>query len=310
MSKLLMDDRPLMVLPKLVMQLGSIQRAIVLQQIHWLMNQPKSGMDHDGKRWVWGTYEEWCEDYFPFWKPSTLRKHVTWLEKNSLLESEQLNPDKWNKTKYYTIKYDYLQYTHDREDKADASRTSRIEGEPPSHIEVERTSRMNTESSSETTTETSSLSAAADDNVARREMFAKVADICGLDMTLGGGRIGKTVKNLRKAGYGMEELERFGKEIWLYDWRWSKHRQRPTLAILEEEIGKLRAKPLDIPSVVENRVGFVHDNNRIADRIIENAREARDNLERETAIQFGRENGRVDAIAEGSIQRISGNAGG
>jgi hypothetical protein len=149
----------------------------------------------------------------------------------------------------------------------------------------------------------------------RREMFGKVADICGLDMKLKASRIGKTVKNLRKAGYGMEELERFGKEIWLYDWRWSKHRQRPTLAILEEEIGKLRAKPLDIPRVVEEKplVGFVHDNNRTAERFMEKLEyaeaELRESIAREEGrIEVGESRKDTDAIVGQVVQRLSQHA--
>jgi hypothetical protein len=119
----------------------------------------------------------------------------------------------------------------------------------------------------------------SEDEQQRRAMFGKVADICGLDMKLKASRIGKTVKNLINAGYTLEDLERFGKEIWLYDWRWNKHRQRPSLAVLEEEIGKLRAEPLDIPSIVEPARYGVERSMQAMDNVMARIQEQQDERE-------------------------------
>lgn len=108
MSKLLIDDRPLLVLPSLVRLLDSMERAVVLQQIHWLLQQPKSGTEIDGEKWVWGTYQEWCEDYFTMWSPQTLGKHIRWLEENGYLISNQHRKGSWDRTKYYRINYAML----------------------------------------------------------------------------------------------------------------------------------------------------------------------------------------------------------
>ena len=105
MSSLLIDDRPIMFLPALAKALGSCERAIVLQQIHWLSRQPNSGIDEDGYHWVWGTYEEWCRDYFLMWSPHTLRKHIQKLEDDGLLISAQLRSHEHDRTKYYRIDY-------------------------------------------------------------------------------------------------------------------------------------------------------------------------------------------------------------
>lgn len=108
MNKLLFDEKPLIVLPSLVKRLGSMERAVVLQQIHWLLQQPKSGINRDGYHWVWGSYAEWCEDYFPFWQPAALRRHIVWLEENGLLVSAQYGKDQWSRTKSYRIEYSRL----------------------------------------------------------------------------------------------------------------------------------------------------------------------------------------------------------
>lgn len=108
MSNLLIDDRPIMFLPRLAIALQSVERAIVLQQIHWLLRQPKSGLwDDDGFHWVWGSYEEWCEDYFPMWKSQNLAKHIRKLEADGFLVSAELNAKRHDHTKHYRINYEH-----------------------------------------------------------------------------------------------------------------------------------------------------------------------------------------------------------
>lgn len=108
MSNLLIDDRPIMFLPMLAKALGSCERAIVLQQIHWLSRQPNSGVWQDGLHWVWGTYEDWCRDYFSMWSPHTLAKHIRHLESAGVLISAQLKAHEHDRTKFYRIDYETL----------------------------------------------------------------------------------------------------------------------------------------------------------------------------------------------------------
>jgi hypothetical protein len=81
---------------------------------------------------------------------------------------------------------------------------------------------------------------------AHQQYFAKVCEIVGLDYrTLTAdqtGKVAKTVGVLKDAEYTIEELNRFGRDVWVKDWRWTKKGQRPTLTELREEIGKLRAQ--------------------------------------------------------------------
>jgi hypothetical protein len=95
-----------MFLPTLAKVLGSCERAIVLQQIHWLSRLPNAGLwDDDGLHWVWGTYEEWCADYFTMWKPETLKHHIQKLEKQGVLISARLRAHQHDQTKFYRIHY-------------------------------------------------------------------------------------------------------------------------------------------------------------------------------------------------------------
>ena len=104
--KYLLDERPLIVQPSLVKLLGSIERAVVLQQIHWLLQQPHSGeIDDNGDKWVWGTLQQWCDDYFQMWSPHTLRKHLRWLRENGYLVVEKKSRNGWDKTNQYRVNY-------------------------------------------------------------------------------------------------------------------------------------------------------------------------------------------------------------
>jgi hypothetical protein len=106
MSNLLIDERPIMFLPSLARALGSCERAIVLQQVHYLLRLPNSGIwDDDGVHWVWGSYEEWCKDYFTMWSPHTLAKIIRKLEDMGVLISAQLRAQEHDRTKFYRIDY-------------------------------------------------------------------------------------------------------------------------------------------------------------------------------------------------------------
>jgi DnaD/phage-associated family protein len=107
MSKYLIDERPLTVQPTLIKALG-FEKAVIVQQFHWLLNQPRTGMDHAGHRWIWGTYTQWCNDFFTYCEPRTLRYHITACEKMGVIVSEQIKSTDWDHTKYYRIDYDVL----------------------------------------------------------------------------------------------------------------------------------------------------------------------------------------------------------
>jgi hypothetical protein len=105
MSNYLIEDRPITFLPMLAKTLGSCERAIVLQQIHWLCGQPNSGVFEQGHKWVWGTYDDWVRDIFAMWSPHTLRKHIQKLEQQGVLISAQLRAHQHDRTKYYRVDY-------------------------------------------------------------------------------------------------------------------------------------------------------------------------------------------------------------
>ena len=105
MSKLLIDDYPIQVLPKLAKEIG-LNEAIVLQQMHYWLNTSKH--THDGKRWIYNSYKSW-EEQFPFWSNVTIRRTISSLEKQGLLHTGNFNKAGFDKTKWYSINYSTLE---------------------------------------------------------------------------------------------------------------------------------------------------------------------------------------------------------
>lgn len=66
-----------------------LNQAIVLQELAYLFDKTKSGKVIDGERWIYNTYEEWQENFFPFFSVGTLARIIQDLEKRRLLLSCQ-----------------------------------------------------------------------------------------------------------------------------------------------------------------------------------------------------------------------------
>uniref|UniRef100_UPI002490E527 conserved phage C-terminal domain-containing protein n=1 Tax=Lactobacillus amylolyticus TaxID=83683 RepID=UPI002490E527 len=99
MSKYLLDEHPLIVIPKLAVAVG-LNEAIVLQQINYWLS--KSTKVINGRKWTYNSYEDW-QKQLPFWSVSTIKRIFTGLEKDGLLVSGNFNKAKFDKTKWYTI---------------------------------------------------------------------------------------------------------------------------------------------------------------------------------------------------------------
>jgi hypothetical protein len=102
---LLIDEYPLLVLPSLAKTIG-LNEAIALQQLHYWLDMPKVGVEMDGERWIYNTYEEWRKDNFPFWSVRTVERTFKNLERDGLVISMQTRT--YDRKKYYRIHYDNL----------------------------------------------------------------------------------------------------------------------------------------------------------------------------------------------------------
>lgn len=104
MSKLLLDESPIVVLPTLAEKIG-LNESMILQQLHYWLE--KSSNVQDGFTWVYNSYEDWQEQ-FPFWSVSTIRRTITKLENKGLFITGKFNKLKIDNTKWYRINYDLL----------------------------------------------------------------------------------------------------------------------------------------------------------------------------------------------------------
>lgn len=102
MSKLLLDENPLVILPQLAVEVG-LNEAVFIQQLHYWVNS-KNAKVIDGEKWVYNTYDDW-QKQFPFWSTRTLRRIITNCENMGLIKSGNFNKKQFDKTKWYTINY-------------------------------------------------------------------------------------------------------------------------------------------------------------------------------------------------------------
>lgn len=115
MSKLLIEEPPLQVLPTLAQAIG-LNEAIILQQIHYWLQRSKH--KHDGRRWIYNTYEQW-QAQLPFWSISTIRRALANLrnpyeptdpgdpkpERGPLVLVGEYNVKGYDNTLWWTIDY-------------------------------------------------------------------------------------------------------------------------------------------------------------------------------------------------------------
>lgn len=109
----LLDEPPILIYPSLAVVLG-VNKAIVFQQLHFLLNGQKTAKnrynfvaDEQGieRWWVYNSYKEWCE-YFPWLSVSTLKGIFISLEGDKLVLSMQSVKNKSDRRKWYSIDYE------------------------------------------------------------------------------------------------------------------------------------------------------------------------------------------------------------
>lgn len=100
-ASLILQEQPLQVLPTLASLLG-LEQAVVLQQLYWLLQNPKNGKTlGDGERYIFNTYEGW-QVIFPWLSERSLRRVFGELEERGIVMTCQ--PDgSFSRRKYYRV---------------------------------------------------------------------------------------------------------------------------------------------------------------------------------------------------------------
>ena len=104
MSRLIINERPLLIPPTLAAEIG-LNEAIVLQQIHFLLSI--SDHNYDGRKWVYNSYDDW-QKQFPFWSKPTIVRIFKRLEDAELIVTGNYNKRLYDRTKWYTVNYKKL----------------------------------------------------------------------------------------------------------------------------------------------------------------------------------------------------------
>jgi hypothetical protein len=105
MGNLLINEPPLQVLPSLAIALNSVDKAIILQQIHYWI--ARSSNVKDNYKWVYNSVSEWHKQ-FPWLSEKTVQRYLKDLENHGLLITGNYNKAKFDRTKWYRINYEAL----------------------------------------------------------------------------------------------------------------------------------------------------------------------------------------------------------
>lgn len=100
-----MEEAPLQCQPSLAVALGTADRAIMLQQIHYWLN--RSNNIKNGHKWVYNSVRDW-QKQFPWMTEKTVARNLSYLEKKGILVTGNYNKAKFDRTKWYRIDYSAL----------------------------------------------------------------------------------------------------------------------------------------------------------------------------------------------------------
>jgi len=128
-SSLLLQEPTLQVLPSLAVAVG-LEQAIVIQQLYFLLGKGFGKVLGDGDRYIYNTYEEWQQQYFPWWSPRTVQRIFIDLEKKHWVVTQQPEGS-LSRRKYYRLchgQIEKLTYQFLEEHKGDHQRDRVVEG--------------------------------------------------------------------------------------------------------------------------------------------------------------------------------------
>lgn len=107
MSKLLINEHPLMFCPTLAVELKSISSAVFMQQLHFWLSV--SQHEFDGKKWVYNNTDQCIEMVRGTISKRTIERIISDLKSRELITVDHLHSNKWNKTNFFTINYEELE---------------------------------------------------------------------------------------------------------------------------------------------------------------------------------------------------------
>lgn len=100
------NKHPIVISAELAEHVG-LNEAIVLQQLNYWIESTDSGVEHDGRRWIYNTIDQWRKQ-FTFWSHDTIKRTFRSLESKGLVLVAQLAKTKHDRTNYYTVDHSTL----------------------------------------------------------------------------------------------------------------------------------------------------------------------------------------------------------
>ena len=151
MTKLLIHEPPLQVLPSLAVKIG-LNEAIFVQQLHYIIaNNDSVGRWADGKKWYRDKPKDFVEKYFPFWSEGVVKRTIANLRKDSLIFARSdLNQIAEDRSLWYTVNYAKLDCLEEPVERiADIQETRRVASEAAKAKRASGTKEGETESTDE-----------------------------------------------------------------------------------------------------------------------------------------------------------------
>lgn len=108
MSILITNETPIIIPPALAKAYG-VPEAALLQQIHYMSNQQRLGVIHEGKKWVYNSLEQW-HTKLNFLSEKTIERAIANLKNLGIIQIKRLSPNKSDRTNYYLIDYSKLSH--------------------------------------------------------------------------------------------------------------------------------------------------------------------------------------------------------
>ena len=103
---LLFDEHPLVLSPTLAKELGNLNEAVFVQQVHyWLEIKKQTGKNFvEGRYWIYNSVDDWLKQ-FPWMSSATLRRTIDSLVKKGYIVKGNFNQKKMDHTTWYTLNY-------------------------------------------------------------------------------------------------------------------------------------------------------------------------------------------------------------
>jgi len=161
--------------------LGSMDSAIILQQLHYWTKKKGIGVIVDNAKYIYNTFKDWVNQQFPVLTEWKFRKAMNVLRSLEIVDVIRYKEKQWNQTNYYSLNYKKLREWAEAESleisemcptspQGGENQTLEIENPSTSYKETKNTSQRSTaKQASARSTKKPDPSAAATSKEALRE---------------------------------------------------------------------------------------------------------------------------------------------